>query len=122
MTIADFQKGDGTFTDQDLVALDTEYEYEISKSKTNNQVALSLFVGSRTGNNNGNLGTGGLISFYGYINGYWHNIKLDLDFEKDFPTKTIKNSSISKYKIKIKKGTDADFIITVKPSQKLSDS
>lgn len=122
MSIADFQKGDGTFTDQDLVALDTEYEYEISKSKTNNQVALSFFAGSRTGANNGTLGTGGSVSFYGYINGYWHNIALDRDFEKGFPTKVIKNSSISKYKIKIKKGTNADFIITVKPAQKISDS
>lgn len=122
MTIADFQKGDGTFTDQDLVVFDTDYEYEISKSKTNNQVALSFFAGSRTGANNGKLGTGGTVSFYGYINGYWHNIELDLDLESDFPTKTIKNSSISKYKIKIKKGTDADFVITAKPAQKLSDS
>ncbi len=122
MTIADFQNGDGTFTDQDLVAFDTDYEYEISKSKTNNQIALSFLVGSRTGNNNGSLGTRGSISFYGYVNGYWHNIELDLDFEKGFPTKTIKNSSISKYKIKIKKGTNADFVITVKPAQKLSNS
>ena len=122
MSIVDFQNGDGTFTDQDLVLFDTNYEYEISKSKTNNQVALSFLAGSRTGNNNGNLGTGGAVSFYGYINGYWHNIELDLDLEGDFPTKTIKNSSISRYKIKIKKGTNADFVITVKPSQKLSNS
>jgi len=122
MTIADFQNGDGTFTDQDLAIFDNNYEYEISKSKTNNQVALSFFAGSRTGANNGSLGTGGSVSFYGYINGYWHNIELDLDLESDFPTKTIKNSSISKYKIKIKKGTDADFVITAKPAQKLSDS
>jgi len=122
MSIVDFQKGDGTFTDQDLVAFDTNYEYEISKSKTNNQVALSFFAGSRTGNNNGSLGTRGSVSFYGYINGYWHNIELDLDLEEGFPTKSIKNSSISKYKIKIKKGTGADFIITVKPAQKISDS
>jgi len=122
MTIADFQNGDGTFTDQDLAIFDNNYEYEISKSKTNNQVALSFFAGSRSGNNNGNLGTGGSVSFYGYINGYWHNIALDLDLEGDFPTKTIKNSSIAKYKIKIKKGTGADFVLTVKPAQKLSDS
>lgn len=122
MSIADFQNGDGTFTDQDLASSGIDYEYEISKSKTNNQVALSFFAGSRTGNNNGTLGTGGSVSFYGYINGYWHNIALDLDLEGDFPTKTIKNSSISKYKIKIKKGTDADFILTVKPAQKISDS
>ncbi len=122
MTIADFQNGDGTFTDQDLVSSGVDYEYEISKSKTNNQVALSFFAGSRTGNNNGKLGTGGSVSFYGYINGYWHNIALDLDLEGGFPTKTIKNSSISKYKIKIKKGVDADFILTVQPAQKLSDS
>jgi len=122
MTIADFQNGDGSFTDQDLVSFGIDYEYEISKSKTNNQVALSFFAGSRTGNNNGKLGTAGSVSFYGYINGYWHNIALDLDLEGDFPTKTIKNSSISKYKIKIKKGTDADFVLTVKPAQKLSDS
>ena len=122
MSITDFQNGDGTFTDQDLVLFDTSYEYEISKSKTNNQVALSFFAGSRTGSSNGSLGAGGTVSFYGYINGYWHNIALDLDLEGDFPTKTIKNSSVSKYKIKIKKGTGADFIITVKPSQKLSDS
>lgn len=122
MTIADFQNGDGSFTDQDLVSFSIDYEYEISKSKTNNQVALSFFAGSRSGNNNGKLGTGGSVSFYGYINGYWHNIALDLDLEGDFPTKTIKNSSISKYKIKIKKGTDADFVLTVKPAQKLSDS
>ena len=122
MTIADFQNGDGSFTDQDLVSFSIDYEYEISKSKTNNQVALSFFAGSRSGNNNGKLGTGGSVSFYGYINGYWHNIALDLDLEGDFPTKTIKNSSISKYKIKIKKGTDADFVLTVKPAQKISDS
>ena len=122
MSIADFQNGDGTITDQDLTLFDTDFEYEISKTKTNNQVALSFFAGSRTGADNGSLGTGGTVSFYGYINGYWHNIELDLDLESDFPTKTIKNSSISKYKVKIKKGTGADFILTVKPAQKLSDS
>lgn len=122
MTIADFQNGDGTFTDQDLVSFDIDYEYEILKSKTNNQIALSFFAGSRTGNNNGKLGTGGAISFYGFVNGYWHNIALNLDLERGFPTKVIKNSSISKYKIKIKKGTNADFILTVKPAQKISDS
>lgn len=122
MSITDFQNGDGTFTDQDLASFDTNYFYEISKSKTNNQIALSFFAGSRTGSNNGNLGTGGSISFYGYVNGFWHNIALDLDLEGDFPTKTIKNSSISKYKIKIKKGAGADFILTVKPAQKISDS
>lgn len=122
MSLADFQNGDGTFTDQDLISSGVDYEYEISKSKTNNQVALSFFAGSRTGANNGSLGTGGAVSFYGYINGYWHNIALDLDLEGDFPTKTIKNSSISKYKIKIKKGSNADFILTAKPAQKLSNS
>jgi hypothetical protein len=122
MTIEDFKNGDGTFTDEDLVDFDNAYEHEISKSKTNNQTALSFFSGSRTGSNNGSLGTGGAVSFYGYINSRWHNIALDLDLESDFPTKTIKNSSISKYKIKITKGTGADFIITAKPAQKLSNS
>lgn len=122
MSIANFQNGDGTFTDQDLANSGTNYEFEISKSETNNQSALSFFAGSRTGSNNGTLGTNGSVSFYSYVNGYWHNIALDLDLEKDFPAKVIKNYSISKYKIKIKKGTGADFVITVKPSQKLSES
>lgn len=122
MTITNFQNGDGTFTDQDLANFNTDYEFEIDKVETNNQVALSFFTGSRTGANDGNLGTDGSISFYGYVNGYWHNIALNLDIQTDFPTKVIKNYSISKYKIRIKKGTGADFIITAKPAQKLSES
>lgn len=122
MSIADFQNGDGTFTDQDLANFDTDYEFEIDKAETNNQVALSFFTGSRTGLNDGDLGTNGSINFYGYVNNYWHNIALNLDIQVDFPTKAIKNYSISKYKLRIKKGTNADFVITVKPAQKLSES
>lgn len=122
MTINNFQNGDGTFTDQDLASFDTDYEFEINKAETDNQVALSFFTGSRTGANDGNLGTNGSISFYGYVNGYWHNIALNLDIQIDFPTKVIKNYSISKYKLRIKKGTNADFVITAKPAQKLSES
>lgn len=123
MSLEDFKNGDGFILDTDaILTQDVEIDIDISKTKTNNQIALSFIVGSRTGTNNGTLGDGGTISFYGKIGDYWHNIELDLDFEADFPTKTIKNSRISTYRARIKKGANADFIITVSPTQKISDS
>jgi len=123
MSLEDFKNGDGFILDTDaILTQDVEIDIDISKTKTNNQVALSFIVGSRTGTNNGTLGDGGTISFYGKIGNYWHNIALNLNFEKGFPAKTIKNSRISAYRAKIKKGANADFIITVSPTQKISDS
>ena len=95
MSLEDFKNGDGFILDTDAILReDVEVNIDISKTKTNNQIALSFIVGSRTGTDNGTFGDGGTISFYGKIGDYWHNIELDLDFEANFPTKTIKNSKI----------------------------
>ena len=43
MTIADFENGNGNFTDQDLVDFDTYYEFEISKSCTDKNSIIILY-------------------------------------------------------------------------------
>ena len=120
MTIADFENGNGNFTDQDLVDFDTYYEFEISKSGTDNQTALSFFIGSRTGGNNGTLGVNGNISFYGRINNNYYNISLDIDDLNFFPATVYKHSEVGAYKVKIRKGTGADFRIAVVQGMKIS--